>query len=648
MSHLPRSQHGAKVRRRRSAHKSPWLLLALLLAIAVAGSIGGYTVDGSVKSLEATLAVDFHTGQTELEAARADLSKAARSGTVSSIDDANLHISAARKAFAKARADVATIPFLSRTTAVPYVGPLVGSVLRLSDMGLALCDAAGDAGAIDRTMATKPANTSGGAGLLVLLKQIGPLLVKVHSDLDRAKTASAGINLSILPAAQRPALVHARASIANGLASVDEFESLLPVINEVLGANGPRNYLLEQLNPAELRPGGGLIGTYSLLRVEGGSVSVLRSGATASLNMPRPDIGQPGYVQPPGPLRDFLVAASWTLADSNYFASFPDNAKAALDFSKIDFNVPVDAVIGIDLYATVDLLKLTGPVVVPETGRTVSAENFVQTLIELGDFGNAGGPAKALVATLSGLMMQKIIALPPQSLPQLLTVLNQAASSRHLQAYFTNQKAEETMTRFGWSGTLNPTGASDFLAEVEGNFGGTKANFFLTRTYQLTLTLNGTTLRHHLVVTLVNRTPNNYPSNYNCYARLFVPTDASGLQDTGLSPPRFADQTSSAGTKQIGGWITVNVNPRAGQGSGQMTFDYDTAWRPGANGEHDLYMQKQPGILSDALSVTWKDGPTSVTQNLALGQDIVIRLSPTKLVIDVGLAGSAHLPGISL
>ena len=66
----------------------------------------------------------------------------------------------------------------------------------------------------------------------------------------------------MLPASQQATFVKARGTIATALTGIDEFDRLVPVLTEVLGGNGYRTYLIEQVNPAELRAGGGFIGTY--------------------------------------------------------------------------------------------------------------------------------------------------------------------------------------------------------------------------------------------------------------------------------------------------------------------------------------------------------------------------------------------------
>ena len=101
-------------------------------------------------------------------------------------------------------------------------------------------------------------------------------LLAVRKDLDLAGKAAARVDLEVLPAGQQATFVKAKATIVSGIAAIDEFERLVPVMNELLGASGARTYLIEQVNPSELRPGGGFIGTYSVLQADHGSLKLVR------------------------------------------------------------------------------------------------------------------------------------------------------------------------------------------------------------------------------------------------------------------------------------------------------------------------------------------------------------------------------------
>ena len=58
------------------------------------------------------------------------------------------------------------------------------------------------------------------------------------------------------PGGSQATFVKARDTVDAALAGLDEFGRLVPILKELLGGNGTRTILIEQVNPAELRPGG--------------------------------------------------------------------------------------------------------------------------------------------------------------------------------------------------------------------------------------------------------------------------------------------------------------------------------------------------------------------------------------------------------
>jgi hypothetical protein len=103
-------------------------------------------------------------------------------------------------------------------------------------------------------------NADGPAGrtLLTVRDQTNARLVKVRSDLTRAQTSAAQVRKCGALPRQQATFVKARDTIASALAGLDEFDRVVPVLTDVLGGNGVRNILIEQVNPAELRAGGGI------------------------------------------------------------------------------------------------------------------------------------------------------------------------------------------------------------------------------------------------------------------------------------------------------------------------------------------------------------------------------------------------------
>jgi hypothetical protein len=186
------------------------------------------------------------------------------------------------------------------------------------------------------------------------------------------------------------------------------------------------------------------------------------------------------------------------------------------------------------------------------------------------------------------------------------------------------------------------------MYEVESNFGATKANHFLTRTYNIQLSLAGANLHHVVTVDLTNNTPPGYEGGilYDCYFRLYVPANATNLKTLlPLAQRGIPDDTVPAGYQIFQGWLEINPNRYTER---TLSFSYDTPWT-GGSGDHAIYWQKQPGTGSDKVTVNWRPAPgLSYTVAGTLATDKEILLAPHSVSLAAGLAGAAQMPRLSL
>jgi len=611
------------------------------------------TVKGQAAQLQAELTAHLQSGQNELEAAKANLKLANANHDETLIAQTKAHFTAAKAQFMIAGQIADDSQLLGRLEGLPAVGDLARSrhtaVDGIAAMGAAISDAGQELADLDGQL-IKPTSAGGQEGhtLLTVLDQTDTSLVKVRADFERAQKAAAQVDTKVLPAGQQATFVKARDTITSALAGIDEFERLVPVLTEVLGGNGVRTYLVEQVNPAELRPGGGFIGTYSVLQADHGTLKLIKSGDAAQLSATRAAAGQPGYVLPPGPLHEFVPNTSWSFIDSNFFPDFPSNAKAGESFAQPQLGTHIDAVISIDYYTVAKLLALTGPLSVPGYGITVDANNFISEVVQHDIAGDA--VHKAILSAIAGPLMDRVSTLPPDRWPALIGALNDLAAARHLQGYFNNDTVEQEIDRVGWSGTLHPTVSQEYMMEVEANLGGTKANYFVNRHFTVELTRQGGILHHKVTVDLVNNMPRFYGPEYSgnfyhAYLSLYVAATASSTSDN-LRAVKYPDPAPPSGTVMVDGWLPQV--PGSG-GHAQAVFEYNTPWQVVEKGQEQIYWQKQPGTLDDKVDVTWHDGSGhTYTASGDLGQDRVITLTPTGVTLTPGQPAQAQLPSLSL
>jgi hypothetical protein len=372
----------------------------------------------------------------------------------------------------------------------------------------------------------------------------------------------------------------------------------------------------------------------------------MKSGDSYELADPRPLPGQTGFIPEPDPLRDVIPTTSWSFVDTNIYPDFVSNARAAEQFAQPRLGLSIDAVISIDYYAVAKMLELTGPIAVPGYGRTVDSTNFIPQIMQLELDGSP--QHKAILSAIAGPLMAAVSALPASQWPALIGDLNTLAAERHIQVYFNDASIQDEMDRIGWSGSVNPLGIREFMMETESNIGGGKVNYFLERTYSVTLEHEGGVLHHTVKVSLVNRQPNTivtYPY-YRAYLGFYAGGSVSATSTDNLSNARYPKPAPPAGLTLLEGWLPL-VPCCGGQGS--AVFRYDTPWPALDRGVVKVYWQKQPGTVNDNIEVIWYNGSGGkYTVTGGLSQDQVVTLTATGVTLTAGHPAQATLPSLGL
>lgn len=248
--------------------------------------------------------------------------------------------------------------------------------------------------------------TAASASDTVASRVVRPLVTVADGADPRAIAIAGGrIDLAPLTAAQ-PTVARARTAFASATASVaairtgallppvasgvtrlrDALDRVAPDVDAIgnaarllpamLGADGPRDYLLVAQNPAELRATGGLIGAVALVHADRGAVSLVRQEAGTSLGpwpasvAPVPSATEGLY----GPL------VGRYLQDANLTPDFPQAASTTAAMWSAAYGGAVDGVIAIDPVVLSALLGSTGPVSLP-TGDVLTSSNAIQLLL---------------------------------------------------------------------------------------------------------------------------------------------------------------------------------------------------------------------------------------------------------------------------
>ncbi len=351
--------HGRR-RRRLGGTLVRWALLGLLAVVVVAG----FTVYQAMQARDALNAANRHLN---------DLTTAVAAGDASAAQES---LYAAQEATLKAQHNTAG-PIWWLASKAPVIGDDVTAVRTVTDVvdnvaqGVlpALVDASTSMSASD----LQPTN---GRVPLAEIQRIAPLLVTADASLVKDLALVRTLHPdALMPQVASPVReLESKLVEASSLtARASQAATLLP---PMLGADGPRTYLVMFQNNAEIRATGGIPGAVATITALHGAVSLQRQGSAGSLGT---------YKQPVLPLTSdenalFTGKLGVYPADITFTPDFPRTAQIAQAMWQRETGQNVDGVVSTDPVALSYLLGGTGPITVKD-GQQLTADNAVQLLL---------------------------------------------------------------------------------------------------------------------------------------------------------------------------------------------------------------------------------------------------------------------------
>ncbi|MFC4147605.1 DUF4012 domain-containing protein [Micromonospora mangrovi] len=252
------------------------------------------------------------------------------------------------------------------------------------------------------------------------------------------------------------------------------------VMPPLLGADGPRRYLLVSQNPAELRATGGMFGAYAVIRAENGRVSLGEQGSSASLHRADP----PLRVEPE-------LRRLWTdlpgmyPADVNLGPQFPTAAALYREMVRRRTGVAADGVLAVDPVVLSYLLRATGPVPVAG-GAPLTAETVVRTLLsdayrDLDQSAQDGYFASAASAVFDAFLTKRVDA------RVLLGAFNRSVAERRILFWSAHQGEQDILGDSRLTGTLPEKDTVPTVGVFLNDGTGAKLGYYLRFSASLTV-----------------------------------------------------------------------------------------------------------------------------------------------------------------
>lgn len=339
----------------------------------------------------------------------------------------------------------------------------------------------------------------------------------------------------------------------------------------LFGFRGEKTFLVLFQNNFELRPTGGFMGSFGLLKFNKGQMSLSVEDIYA------PDGQVTSHIDPPEPIQEAFKLGTWRLRDANWDPDFPESAKTIEWFMEKAGVKKIDGVLATNLDVFKKLLRLVQPVTLPDYNEEIT-ENNVWEKTQFYSQENFFPGSKQKKEFLHDLSLETGDRLKNASLLKKLSaigILYQALGEKQIMVFSNDAPVERFLDSVNWSGRVKTprcfpwisSCVADSLFVVEANLGVNKANCCIERKEELFVTIDESQVHHKLQLTLTNNSSQStWGGRYKAWVRVIYGEGEKGL------------------------WVEVPEGR-----THIVTIEYET--RNGeATGPYSLLFQKQSGI----------------------------------------------------
>lgn len=454
--------------------------------------------------------------------------------------------------------------------------------------------------------------------LVNTIDDVLPKLDLINANLAKIQTNINSIDTSKYPEEfrgikLRDELTSAKTNFNELVDFLAESKPLLEKASYLLGVNETRTYLLLFQNDKELRPTGGFLTAYSIIKVTNGKIENVKSSDIYDLDanykptVPAPD---PVITFLKGP---YLISKNFRLRDMNWSPDFYESMKMFTSEIEEVGVKDIDGVIAVDTHVVVNLLNAIGPIQVPGYGdfSTNNDErcNCPQVVYELESFADVEGPVvwnqdgsgeiiyapenygrrKEIIGPLMNSVLTNALGQPKEKMTALFEAAWRSVSEKHVLLYLFDEKAQSGAEGANLAGRINTEYAGDYLHINDSNLGGRKSNLYVTHevTHDVEIDSNGIAVK---TVTLSYANPQDYDGWLNSvlpnWTRVYVPKGAELISSEGFD--KEAEVYEELGKTVFAGGFELRPN-----GVKKIVLKYKLPIK--FDGVYGLLIQKQSG-----------------------------------------------------
>lgn len=401
----------------------------------------------------------------------------------------------------------------------------------------------------------------------------------------------------------------------------------LPV---VLGAEGPKRYLVAFTTPAESRGVGGFVGSWAVLEADDGRLDLVEQGRAADVNE-RPGRDVRTVTRPSDYVGRYArFRPGYWFQDTTLSPDVPSSALAVADVFAQAGYAPVDGVIFVDPYGLAALLRLTGPVDVPGRDRRLGPDDAADWLLRGQYLETLDQDERAdLLGDVGSAVFDELVATDLPGPRRLGEVLGPPVAEGHLSVVLFDEGGAALADRLGTTRPFPAPDGADLAGLVTQNNANNKIDVFLRRTVDYRAEVDPATgqVEATATVSLANDAPaTGLPPAVIGSNDRDLPPGTNRLYLSWYSALRLEGATvdgvpATLERQRELGWYVYSTFVEVPPG-GSVVVDLELAGFVDPGSPYRLHLPVQPLVAPDTWTVA-VDGPPGVTVDPA-----EVRLDP--------------------
>jgi len=384
------------------------------------------------------------------------------------------------------------------------------------------------------------------------------------------------------------------------------------VLPQLTGYPEPRTYLFLLQNSDELRPTGGFIGTYGIIKVQDADITYFDTDDIYNL-----DFGAQNKLQilAPEPIQKYLDQKYWFMRDANWSPDFPKAARKVEWFYHVEggSEEKIDGIIAVTPSVIQSLVGLVGDMTLPileSQSITFTPENLTEELeyqVEFAyvDQGIHVSQRKDIVGDMADELINRLFELPLSQWVELTGIFETALNEKHLLILDKDPDINSIIEANGWAGEVKQT-EGDYLMVVDANLASLKTDSVVEREieYNINQGENGELISKVSITYHNNGEFNWRTTRLRTYTRVYTPLGSELIKGEGMMKK---DRSNEVGTVDVeedlgktyfGAFISIEPGE-----SRTLSFEYKLPSNIIENGGYELLIQKQAGTTGHDLKV---------------------------------------------